>query len=234
MIKVSVVSYLNATPFVYGLKHYNFSTPFQLFIDTPNVCANKLLSNTIDIGLVPIAILPKLSNYNIISDYCIGANGKVLSVQLFSNKPLNEIKTIGLDAESNTSNKLCKLLCNEYWHIQPTFTTFSVDNDANVIIGDRALNALNTYAYEYDLAEAWLHYTGLPFVFAAWVSNAPIVPAFVTELNAAFTLGLNNIPTIVNQHSGNANYSLHNYLTKHIHYNLNVEQHKAIQLFIKL
>lgn len=231
MIKVSVVSYLNATPFVYGLKQYKFTTPFDLVVDPPNICAQKLINNQIDIGLVPIAIIPQLHTPTIITDYCIGANGKVLSVQLFSNKPLQEIKTIGVDAESNTSNKLCKLLCDKHWHINPTFTTYATTNDANIIIGDRALAALGTYAYEFDLAEAWQAYTNLPFVFAAWVSNKPIAPAFVAELNTALALGLNAIPTLLTTNYANDEL-VSTYLTQYICYNLGAEQHQAIEQFL--
>jgi chorismate dehydratase len=233
MIKVSVVSYLNATPFVYGLKQYKFTTPFELSTDPPNICAQKLINNQIDIGLVPIAIIPQLRTPTIITDYCIGAKGKVLSVQLFSNKPLHEIKTIGVDAESNTSNKLCKLLCSNHWHINPTFTTYSTTNDANIIIGDRALAALGTYAYEFDLAEAWQEHTNLPFVFAAWVSNKPIATAFVAELNAALALGVNAIPTLLTINYANDEL-VSTYLTQHICYNLGTEQHQAITQFLEV
>ncbi|MBC7413003.1 MAG: menaquinone biosynthesis protein [Bacteroidia bacterium] len=232
MIKVSVVSYLNATPFVYGLKHYKFSTPFELLLDSPNICAQKLINNQIDIGLVPIAIIPQLRTPTIITDYCIGANGKVLSVQLFSNKPLHQIKTIGLDAESNTSNKLCKLLCDKHWLINPTFTNYSTTNDANIIIGDRALAALGTYAYEFDLAEAWQEYTNLPFVFAAWVSNKPIALPFVTELNTALALGVNVIPKLIATNYANDEL-VSTYLTQHICYNLGTEQKQAITQFLE-
>lgn len=231
MIKISVVSYLNAVPFVHGLHNYSFTQPITVQLDTPNVCAQKLITNTIDIGLVPVAIIPQLAFHQLITDYCIGANGKVLSVQLFSNKPLHLIKTIGLDAESNTSNKLCKLLCNKLWAITPEFTTFSPHNDANVIIGDRALTALGTYAYEYDLAEAWQQLTGLPFVFAAWVANKPIAPQLINELNNAFALGVNAIDTLATQHA-NSQYSVHDYLTKHIRYNLTAQHLQAINLFL--
>ncbi len=231
MIKISVVSYLNAVPFVHGLQQYNFTAPIAIQLDTPNVCAQKLINNTIDIGLVPVAIIPQLAFSQVITNYCIGANGKVLSVQLFSNKPLHLITTIGLDSESNTSNKLCKLLCAKHWNITPQFTSFSTQNDANIIIGDRALAALGTYPYEYDLAQAWQELTGLPFVFAAWVANTPIAPQLINELNAAFAVGVTAINTLATQHASNQ-YSVHDYLTKHIQYNLTPLHTQAINLFL--
>ncbi|MBK8584164.1 MAG: hypothetical protein IPN88_01490 [Bacteroidetes bacterium] len=93
MLKISVVSYLNSKPFIYGFNKTNFNSKAAIELDIPSVCADKLLTGKVDIGLVPVAILPKLKDYFIISDYCIGANGPVDSVLLLSNVPLNEIKS---------------------------------------------------------------------------------------------------------------------------------------------
>ena len=62
---------------------------FSIFITRRNlaplivnvsVCANKLIENQVDIGLVPVAALLHIKDYEIISNYCIGAKGKVDSV----------------------------------------------------------------------------------------------------------------------------------------------------------
>ena len=82
----------------------------DLSLDIPSVCANKLIENQVDIGLVPVAALLHIKDYHIISNYCIGANGAVDSVFIFSNKPILEIETLQLDAQSNTSNLLSKVL----------------------------------------------------------------------------------------------------------------------------
>ena len=81
-IKISVVEYLNATPFVYGLLNSGClnTDDVQIDLDIPSVCAKKLVDRTVDIGLVPVAIIPKLKEHYILTDYCIGADGKVNSV----------------------------------------------------------------------------------------------------------------------------------------------------------
>ncbi|NQX96939.1 MAG: hypothetical protein HRT73_03545 [Flavobacteriales bacterium] len=96
-IKVSAVSYLNTLPFIYGINNSEVMEGIDLSLDIPSDCAKKLLSGEVDLGLVPIAILPQLKEYHIISDYCIGAEGKVDSVALYSDVPLNEIEYIYLD-----------------------------------------------------------------------------------------------------------------------------------------
>jgi chorismate dehydratase len=94
MIKISCVRYLNSQPFVYGLKNNSIINDIELSLDTPSDCAEKLLNGTVDIGLIPVAVIPALKESHIISDYCIGADGKVETVLLLSDVPLNEIKNV--------------------------------------------------------------------------------------------------------------------------------------------
>ena len=69
-VKVSCVSYLNSKPFIFGFEHFpELKNTMQLELDIPSVCAKKLIENKVDIGLVPVAILNKMENYQIISDY---------------------------------------------------------------------------------------------------------------------------------------------------------------------
>jgi chorismate dehydratase len=103
---ISIVNYYNTTPFLYGINHSDFKSEIKLELDIPSVCAQKLKNKQVDIGLVPVAILPELESYHIITDYCIGAVGKVDSVKLFSEKPLEELTHILLDYQSKTFNLL--------------------------------------------------------------------------------------------------------------------------------
>src|SRR3546814_3736700 len=94
-IRVSAVSYANTKPFVYGIQHDQaLLEKMDFMLDIPADCARKLKEGRADLGLVPVAVLPELPYYEIVSDYCIGAVGEVNSVFLFSRKPLEEIKTI--------------------------------------------------------------------------------------------------------------------------------------------
>ena len=110
MIKVSAVSYLNTIPFIYGLRNSELMQQIDLYIDCPSVCADKLINNQVDIGLVPVVILDQLNNPKIISDYCIGANGPVDTVCIYSDVPIEEIESIYLDYQSRTSVELLKIL----------------------------------------------------------------------------------------------------------------------------
>ncbi|MGY8989787.1 MAG: MqnA/MqnD/SBP family protein, partial [Flavobacteriales bacterium] len=82
--KVSAVSYLNTIPFIYGVNNSKISNQIELLLDFPSECARKLSENEVDIALVPVVILNKNPKFKIVSDFCIGANGKVDTVCLYS------------------------------------------------------------------------------------------------------------------------------------------------------
>src|SRR5690606_20335445 len=122
--------------------------------------ARKLIHNEVDLGLVPIAVIPQLNNAQIVSDYCIGAIGKVKSVLLLSDVRLEENESIYLDYHSRTSVRVCQLLSKEFWKIstnfvkaEPGFETQITAKTAGVIIGDRTFNLPKKFNYVYDLSE---------------------------------------------------------------------------------
>ncbi len=241
MYSISIVNYYNTTPFLFGLNRSTLKNQLDIQLDIPSVCAQKLKSKTVDIGLVPVAILPKLENYYIISDYCIGANGKVDSVKLFSNKPLNEITHILLDYQSRTSVTLVQVLNTHFWKLPIQFIDAKKgfekeihDTTGAVIIGDRTFG-LTEYPYQYDLAEEWKKYTGLPFVFACWVSNKPLDPKFVSEFNAVLADGINHIDEAVAEKPIHIKgFDAIDYLKHKISYDLNDDKRKALKLFLEL
>ena len=92
--RIGAVSYLNTRPLLLGIEQESFLNSIDLVKSYPAKIAQDLLSGQIDIGLVPVAILPQLSNPHIVSKYVIGANGAVASVALFSEVPIDQIKNI--------------------------------------------------------------------------------------------------------------------------------------------
>ena len=241
-IRVGAVSYLNTKPLLYGLQQHAVYESIELIEDYPAKLAKSLKDNTIDIGLVPVAVIPALAAPYIISDYCIGATGPVASVCIFSQVPMESITAVYLDYQSKTSVNLARILLKNYWkqdvlllEAPSNFMDLIDGSTAAVIIGDRALEKYNSYAYRYDLAEAWINYTGKPFVFATWVANKPIDEVFIANFNEANGLGLNNIDTVVEQLSHNYNsYDLHAYFTKNISYNLDAAKKEGMAQFLSL
>lgn len=240
-IKISVVSYLNSKPFLYGLNHSGMINEIDLQLDIPSVCAQKLIDGKVDIGLIPVAVLPQLKEKYIISDYCIGAEGKVASVILYSKVPLPEIKNILLDYQSKTSVLLVKVLAGNFWKIAPQWIPAKADyendieeNTAAVIIGDRTFELENKYPYSYDLAEEWQKLTQLPFVFACWVANKKLPDHFISEFNQALKYGIDNRAKLIAELAEQNAYStdIAAYLNINIKYDYDSSKEKALKLFL--
>lgn len=236
-LKISIVSYLNSKVFVKGLIP-DANELFDISLDIPSACATKLQNNTIDIGLIPVAMIPNIPNASIISDYCISATGAVNSVFLFSNTELENIHTIYLDIHSRTSNALCKILAKEYWNLNVVYKNRTEDiislnpGEAFVLIGDRTFDQIGKYSTELDLSEEWLKHTNLPFVFAAWVANKPIAVSELLSFNEFLKNGFNHLNQVIEE-----NYlyyfDVEDYLKSKIEYNLTEQKQKAIKLFLE-
>jgi chorismate dehydratase len=179
-----------------------------------------------------------LKEHHLITDYCIAADGPVASVCLFSEVPLKEITTVLLDYQSRTSVMLVQYLVKEYWKLNVEFKKAGVDfiseikgTTAAVVIGDRAFKQRKVSPYIYDLSEAWKNHTGLPFVFAAWVSNKPLPAEFIADFNAANEYGLQRLDEVVNENPYAA-FDLKKYYTQHIQYRLDNVKRKGLQQFL--
>ncbi len=238
---VSIVNYYNTTPFMYGIRHSNFKSKIKLELDIPSICAQKLKNKKVDIGLVPVAILPELDSFNIITDYCIGAIGKVDSVNLYAEKPLDQLTHVLLDYQSKTSVTLIQVLNKFFWkkNIQfiPAFEGFEkkiTHSTGAVIIGDRTFG-LTQHSYKYDLAEEWQKYTSLPFVFACWVSNIKLADDFISDFNQTLEFGVSHIKEAVIENPKHVKgFDALDYLQNKISYHLDIEKKKGLTKFLEL
>ncbi|WAC39748.1 menaquinone biosynthetic enzyme MqnA/MqnD family protein [Pedobacter sp. SL55] len=234
-IKISAVSYTNTKPFIYGIQNSTILEKIDLSLDIPADCAKKLIENQVDIGLIPVAAIPFVPNAQIISSFCIGSVGAVNSVFIFSDVPIQEIKTVKLDPQSRTSNNLAKVLLKNHFNVEVTFTTDqNATTDAIVLIGDRTFGRKTDFNYAYDLGEEWMKFTGLPFMFAAWVANKPISEEFLKEFDIALAKGISNIPTVINQLPAIKGIDIADYLLHKLNFELNEDKLKAKDLFLSL
>jgi chorismate dehydratase len=238
-LRLTAVSYLNTKPFIYGLYKSDLADHIELSLDIPAQCAQKLLRGEADIALTPVAIIPELPQAWVVSDYCIGAAGAVRTVCLFSEKPLPEIRRLYLDFHSRTSVALVQLLCRDYWGIRPEFVPATAGfeqyiggDTAGLIIGDRAIGRERQFAYTYDLGEAWTAWTGLPFVFAAWISTRPLPEALLTRFNTALRIGMEHLPELIKILPTMPDFDLEEYFRHHISYDLDAQKWAALHRFL--
>ncbi len=87
---------------MYGIHRSGLMQKVDLVADFPANIAAMLLNDEIDIGLVPVAIIPRLQEAHIITNYCIGAVGRVESVGIFSEVPIEKVEKLILDYQSRT------------------------------------------------------------------------------------------------------------------------------------
>jgi chorismate dehydratase len=208
--------------------------------DYPSKIAQMLIDDEVDIGLIPVAATLWLKEWYIDSDYCIGGDGPVASVCIFSEVPIEEIKKIYLDYQSRTSVNLAKILLKEYWKKDVAFVDATGEDfrkqikgtTAGVVIGDRALQQRSQSKYIYDLSEAWKNHTGLPFVFAAWIANKKLPQEFISAFNEANALGLEKIGEVIGENEF-AYFDLREYFTSCVSYPLDEEKKKGLELFLK-
>jgi chorismate dehydratase len=197
-IRLGAVSYLNVRPLVYGLERHPAAVTLQY--DVPSDCARLLSAGRIDLGMIPSIAYADRPGDRIVPGVCIGSDGAVASVALFTRKPLPEVASIALDTSSRTSAVLVQILCARHYGIAPTFVAHEPDlaamlssADAALLIGDAALFADHGAlgAEKIDLGEAWTALTGLPFVWAFWAGRSGAVgPDTVHLLQHAAEAGM--------------------------------------------
>jgi chorismate dehydratase len=241
ILRLSAVSYLNTKPFIYGLYRSDLAGDIDLSLDIPSVCAQKLLRGEADVVLTPVAVIPELPEAQLVSDYCIGSVGTVKTVCLYSEAPLHEIERIYLDFHSRTSVALTRILCAHYWKIQPEFIAAGPGYEehisgktAGLIIGDRAIGQEKRFPFAYDLGEAWMAWTGLPFVFAAWVSVKPLHPDLLARFNTALQIGLDHIPELTKILPTMPGFDVEKYFRENISYELDEAKWLALNRFLGL
>jgi chorismate dehydratase len=238
-IRVGAVSYLNTKPLIYGFEDGMMKNEIDLLIDYPSRIASMLLQNEIDVGLVPVAIIPQMKEHHIISDYCIGSEGEVASVCLFSEVPMDKIEKVLLDYQSRTSVALLKVLIHRFWKINVVFEETSGDyqskisgTTAGLVIGDRALKQRKISPYIFDLGLEWEKFTGLPFVFAAWISNKKLDNDFINQFNNANAFGLHHLEEVIKENPYET-FDLDHYYKECISFDLDGEKKKGLELFLK-
>ncbi len=233
------MNYLNTRPLAYGIEHSPVMKEIEYSGDYPSRLARQLIEGTIDIGLVPVAVIPYLPTHYINTDFCIGTEDEVASVCLFSDVPIEEVDTVLMDYQSRTSVALAKLLLREHWKLSPAIVPTENDyrplikgKTAGLVIGDRCLEQRSKSKYIYDLGSEWKRHTGLPFVFAAWVSREQLDPTFVAAFNEANAEGVRNIDKVL-QTIDYKHYDLGKYFHQNLSYPLNSKKREGLSLFLE-
>lgn len=243
-LKIGAVSYLNSKPLIEGL--HDHSNDAELILDVPSQLADDLGNSLLDVALIPSVESFLDPAYEIVSDACVATHGPVLSVKLYSRVHPGEIKTLALDEGSRTSAALSQIILNERYGVQPQLqklplrkSTQDTDADAILLIGDRAMQSpAEKFHTTWDLGEEWVNWTGLPFVFAMWVTRQETDLADIPQrLSNARDLGMEEIERIADEGASLLKLrseTTYRYLTKNLHFRLGASERAGLKLFQEL
>jgi chorismate dehydratase len=258
--RIAAVSYINTLPFLHGLQHPEVRELIDVTLAHPARCAELLQKGEVDIALCPVGALTSMDRYHVITDYCIGCDGPVRTVSIYSDKPLSELTHIVLSPESRTSNLLVQIINKEYWRHPIIFSststitsegrthrsaatspvssisTISSTSSSSVgflFIGDICFAKEKEFAFRTDLGQAWKEWTGLPFAFACWVSRKNIDEDVVQQINTAFESGIQDIDKLTFP-GGVDSEVMREYLKKNISYEFDTGKKEAMEKYLDL
>ncbi len=165
--RLGSVPYRNVAPLVHGLN----PAPRGL---VPSELAAALRAGEFDAALVPLAeYLAYPDSYSLVDDVAVASRGEVYSVILIPEPgvALKSIRRVVLDPSSRTSVLLTRVLLEIQHGLDVAYVAPGSSADAHVLIGDPAIAFRQAFPERpvFDLGALWTEWTGLPFVFAAWV-----------------------------------------------------------------
>jgi chorismate dehydratase len=213
-----------------------------------------------DLAIVPGCTIASLDKVRSIQLIIKQRNGKHRSGEQGDGDQLSaleNVRTIAADTASRSSLAYAEILFRKFVGTHPTFLPSAADPiamlqqaDAAILIGDPALLALESREQIeaavgpcdwFDLAHEWRIRTGLPWVAAVWAARpdalgpSRITSAQLTEdLEASRNHGLLHIDQLVEQWTPRIAIppaTIRHYLSHNIHYILNTDCIRAIELF---
>lgn len=240
-LRVGAVSYMNARPLIWGLE--KGKNLIDLHLDIPSRLYKLFEEDKLDIALLPAIAYIRNASYRIIPDISISSKGAVESVNLFLKRDINDIKEVAIDMSSLTSRALTSIILQERYGLRPQFIDW--DNgldfsrsspDALLLIGD---NAMIYKAYQFktvlDLGNEWHKLTGLPFVYAFWVTRAKKkLHGLDKALKETKEAGLKALEEIAGIEAKRLNFPKSDclrYLSSSIHYDLGESEIKGLKRF---
>lgn len=243
--RVSVVSYLNTVPLVWGMLHGEQRGIFDLSFAIPAECADRLESGLADIGIVPAVELNR-QKLEIIRGAGIACHGPVRSIFLISKVPYGEIRRLATDSTSRTSVALSRVILARKYGVQPQVRSHAphlpsmLENaDAALIIGDAALVLDPAQLLPFrvlDLGAEWVQMTGLPMVFAVWAARAELPAQDPKPFLESMRFGRAHIDDIARSEYTKVGVSedlARSYLTDNIVFELGDREYAGLKMFLQ-
>jgi chorismate dehydratase len=201
VLRVGSVSFLNATPLIYGLED---DAGVDLSLEVPSRLLEGMRQGRYDVALLPVIDYQRMEGLRLLTAGGIGCDGPTLTVRIFSRVPIEKVTSLACDTDSHTSVGLARVLFAEMFGAVPEMVPLSSPGAgdtsvAKLLIGDKVVCEEPVgFPYQLDLGEAWKRLTGLPFVFAAWMARADVdLGDLPDRFEGAKRAGLANVDRII-------------------------------------
>lgn len=238
-LRVGSVSFLNATPLIHGL---DGEPGVELSREVPSRLLDGLRQGRYDVALLPVIDYQRMPGLRLLTAGGIGCDGPTLTVRLFSDVPLDRVRTLACDTDSHTSVALARVVYAERFGFVPEvvpLTEGAGNASARLLIGDKVVShEPRGLPFQLDLGEAWKQLTGLPFVFAAWMAPQRVdLRDLPRRLEAAKNKGLSQVDAVVAGEASSRGWPhdlARRYLTELLRFDVGPRQIEAIERFYAL
>ncbi len=181
-IAVGCVSYINAKPLIHGIEELG---GVDVTYRVPSDLLGLLEGGAVDVALCPVIDLLRSERALAILDVGgIGSRGETMTVRFVSKLNPFEVDRVYADTDSHTSVMLLRILFKEVYgrdievvgfDARAAFRDGDVLPDSMLLIGDKVVTdcpGVDDFPVQIDLGQLWFEHTGLPFVFAVWMTGA--------------------------------------------------------------
>lgn len=242
-LRVVAADFLNSLPLTVEMAE---DDAFEFEYVIPSEGARRMMEKEADIALLPVAALAEIGGLEVVPGPCIGANGRVESVVIVSELPLDRIERLYVDNASRTSVILAKVFLDSIGKGDIPFVRLKgaeipekvTGTDAGLLIADIAFQQSKQFRYRHDLADAWKRLTGEPFVFAVWAAQPGVLTQELIErINRRFWDGIARKHQIIEEWAREHDMpksEVADYLDERIQFNLNKSAWYGMQEFFRL
>ena len=181
VLRVGSPAFLVARPLDLGLEQ---EPGIELLRAVPARLVEGLRDGSLDVALSSSIELFRRPGYRYLDGPAVCGRGEIKSIQLFLRRPLESVRRVVLDPASRAAQTLTRIVLPRRTGVAPEFFEIELGldpaqaaerlgADAWLAIGDAALRqALAPQAPpSFSPSAAWTSDTGLPFVFAVWITR---------------------------------------------------------------
>lgn len=247
ILALGVVEFLNTTPMIAGLE---LLEDVSLSPTVPSKLMGRLEQNEVDFALASsIDYQRSPCELKMLPSGVLSSDGSVLTVQVCSKIPIDQVMRVHCDSDSHTSIALMQLIMHERYGILPEVVPTEIRSltddkstwpDTILMIGDKVVtnSTQEDFPYLLDLGEAWQVQTGLPFVFAAWFGKAHVDRDKIFRakilLDRQLKCNLQRVEQLVSHHAmqrGWESEQAFQYLSDHMEYACTPKHLRSLELF---